>query len=659
MHWTSTTDLRTKLSALLEELHPGVVTELRVTMTGDVVQLTGEVASEACRSDAKRLALSFDGIFKVRNELVVAGYLVPASDDELTGFFDAPPSPPKRSTKSFRGDTARRVVARRHASVGKKPKPIPKPKPTPKPKPATSKTKTLAPPTGAARDLVDVVRHPSLSWTGNVARGARIEVSVDLVVAPSATEEILVGRFPSDWQTISVSVQLIAPWASEIVVKSPTVTIQADGTSTAASYTLVVGPDFDGSSAQVQAVFMHGTRICGHLAVDLVETPADEDLIDEDTADEAEPVTTIEAEEDRATARVRIVPDAAGPSLHVTITSTSDDVQTWIWHAATPGGLVPGMDRTDLGRGAKTFSDILLEACPGMDASRVGRMMDGIGEQLWRASPSGFQAEYARCRATLGSDFPIQFVSEDPHVPWEMMKPDLADARHLFMDHPVARWPLSRTSLLRERLGAGDLLSFVPRYAPGKGLPSAQYEGRWIAEELGAITMPPRTDSFFSVLDGHHPEPVSVIHFAGHGRADTGQRDGGIEMEDGYVGVLEVDQRRTVVGERCATLVVLNACEMSSGARMLGMNTGWAAAIAARQFGGLIAPLWEVEDAMALEMMKVALPDLLSGVRTLGDALRRARLAHHAASASAFAYLAHGDVMATFDRRASNGRGVP
>jgi hypothetical protein len=290
-----------------------------------------------------------------------------------------------------------------------------------------------------------------------------------------------------------------------------------------------------------------------------------------------------------------------------------------------------------------------------MEASRVGRMMDGIGEQLWRASPSGFQAEYARCRATLGSDFPIQFVSEDPHVPWEMMKPDIDGARHLFIDHPVARWPLSRTSLLRERLGEGELLSFVPMYAPGRGLPSAQIEGRWIAEELGAVAMPPRTGSFFAVLDGHHPEPVSVIHFAGHGRADTGQRDGGIQMEDGYVGVLEVDQRRTVVGEKCATLVVLNACEMSTGARMLGMNTGWAAAIAARGFGGLIAPLWEVEDAMALEMMKVALPDLLSGTHTLGDALRRARLVHHAASVSAFAYLAHGDVMATFDDRDPNG----
>jgi CHAT domain-containing protein len=168
-----------------------------------------------------------------------------------------------------------------------------------------------------------------------------------------------------------------------------------------------------------------------------------------------------------------------------------------------------------------------------------------------------------------------------------------------------------------------------------------------MAEALGAVTMTARTDAFFDVLDGRYPKSVAMIHFAGHGRVDTGQRDGGIQLEDDFVGVVDVDQTRTVVGLECATLVLLNACETSAGARMLGTNTGWGAAIAARGFGGLVAPLWEVDDAMALEMMKAALPPLMEKRQTLGEALRTARQAHRAASASAFAYLAHGDVMAT------------
>jgi CHAT domain-containing protein len=142
-----------------------------------------------------------------------------------------------------------------------------------------------------------------------------------------------------------------------------------------------------------------------------------------------------------------------------------------------------------------------------------------------------------------------------------------------------------------------------------------------------------------------------MLHFAGHGRAHSGVSEGGIEMEDDIVSITDVHQDRVVLGKQQGTVIVLNACETSAGARLLGMNAGWGAAIADREFGGLIAPLWEVQDEAALSMMQSALPCLLDGTRTLGEALKGARLATSGTSVAAYAYLAHGDVMARFAPR--------
>ncbi|QXT34860.1 CHAT domain-containing protein [Sphingomonas sanguinis] len=632
MHWTSLTELAARIAASLEVRHPGMVSRVHAALRGDVVVLAGEVASEDCRSDAKRLALSFDGVFKVRNEIIVAGYLAPASDDDLDSYFRSPaPEPPRRKRGypvggGLQRRSDRSGVERRIVKAGRRP--------------------------DGDVDLVDVLRCPSIGSTGNLVPAGRVEISVDLKTGSTGAASIAVGRFPADWTTIAVAVQLIAPWAEAVETVSGAVILNADGTSTPAVFSCRIAPDFDGSSAQVQAVFMHGTRICGFLAKDLLPTGNADGRSGE--ADRASTVDIGDGPGDASsisaalTPSVRVVPDAAGPSLTVTITSADRDAQTWFWQAAMPGGLSVGIGRIDLKDDAKRFSDTLLGSCPDLAPNRVGRVMDGIGEHLWRVAPAEFREGYAKWRAALGTDFPIQFITEDPYVPWEMMKPEIADAGHLFVDHPVARWPAQRTGLLRERLGRGEILSFVPSYAPGQGLPHAELEGRWMAQALGAVTMTARTDAFFDVLDGRHPNGVAMIHFAGHGRVDTGQRDGGIQLEDGFVGVMDVDQTRTVVGLECATLVLLNACETSAGARMLGTNTGWGAAIAARGFGGLLAPLWEVDDGMALEMIKAVLPALLQRRETLGESLRTARRVHCASSASAFAYLAHGDVMATF-----------
>lgn len=636
--WTSLADLRKKLMELLTRIHPGQVTRLAVRLDGDTIVLTGEVGSEGCRGNAKRLAFAFDDVFKVKNELVVAGFLEPASDPTGDDFFGD--SDCDGLALGGDGDSERSgsgLGNYRH-------------------RPDWIVTKSLEPSRGGGVEhgssnpdqspdprQTEVRRHPVIETVGEFAPNSWIEVAVDLLVeATDGLPAVSLGSFPSDWTEIQITVQAFAPWASETIIQTEMITLTPTQSSGPARFRFQVADDLEaGAPALAYFSFLHGARVCGRASWDL----ALPEVSQARTSEKPSAVAKV------ATAEFKVEPDASGPGLSVSIFADGGGRQHWMWNVRVPGGSWSDSGSIDLGNAAAEFAEKLLRSCPDLSSEDFRRTIAGVGERLWEVAPSGFRTGYAEWRQRLDPRFPIQFLTDDPHVPWEMMKPNVADLDHLFLEHPVARWPLSGASTRRYQLPGGALLSFVPNYAPHKELPSATAEGAWICSDLGGVAMSATRTALLDVLDGKHPSAVGLIHFAGHGSVDTGIKDGGIEMQDRLVGVSDVYQSRVTLGETDGTLVILNACESGAGATLLGMNTGWGAAIAARGFGGLIAPLWEVQDEIALAMVKGALPPLLDGNLSLGEAVANARIASSDLSISAFAYLAHGDVMARFPSR--------
>ncbi|MCR5870350.1 MULTISPECIES: CHAT domain-containing protein [unclassified Sphingomonas] len=495
-------------------------------------------------------------------------------------------------------------------------------------------------------DPVEVNRYPIVESSGEPSAGAVLDVTVDLTTDANGGERLInVGSFAADWTEIELSVQIVGDWLKAVTPLTGSITLRRDGPTTPATFTCTVSPDYvRGTPAVLQVYYLHGTRICGSTRRDLAAADAPRKATDaEEQAKPAQPKAP-----PAAASVVTVAPDASGPALVVMIAGVEGQ-QQWVWKTYGPDGYRTGSGTVQLGGTAKTFADTLLASCPDLPVESFRRTMRGIGETIWRKAPDGFRDAYLRCRQVLGGDFPIQFSSDDPHVPWEMMKPDIDGGKvdHLYIEHPVARWPLNTNGALRPTFLPGDILSFVPDY-PVQKLASAAAESAWICSTLGAIRMDPTRDAFLDLLDGKHPRPVQMIHFAGHGMADTGSNDGGIELQDAPVGLMEVNQSSVQIGHRDGPLIVLNACEASAGAEMLGMNTGWGAMVPATGFGGLIAPLWAVQDAMAFQMAQDTLPQLVSGRVTLGAAVRDARWKNADASVAALAYLTHGDVMARF-----------
>jgi len=638
--WTSLADLREKLMELLSRLHPGQVTRFSLRLDGDTIVLTGEVGSEGCRGDAKRLAFAFDDVFKVKDELVVAGFLEPATDstgDDFFGDGDGDgdgPAPDGNGDSEGSGSGSGNYRYRPDRIVTKSFEPIGG---------AGVEYGSFDPDRSPNPGQTEVRRHPMIETVGEFTPNSWIEVAVDLLVeATDRRQAVSLGSFPSDWTEIQITVQAFAPWASETIIKTEMITLTPAKSSGPARFRFQVADDLDADApALAYFSFLHGSRVCGRASWDLA-------VPKRSVAEKGEKASAMAK---AATAEFKVEPNASGPSLSVSIFADSGGRQHWMWNVRVPGGNWSGSGSIDLGNEAAGFADKLLKSCPDLSPEDFRRTIAGVGERLWEAAPSGFRTGYAEWRQKLDPRFPIQFLTDDPHVPWEMMKPNATDLDHLFLEHPVARWPLSGASTRRYQLPGRVLLSFVPNYAPHKDLPSATAEGSWICSVLGGIAMSATRAALLDVMDGKHPSAVGLIHFAGHGNVDTGINDGGIEMQDKLVGVSDVYQSRVTLGETDGTLVVLNACESSAGATLLGMNTGWGAALAARGFGGLIAPLWEVQDEIALAVVKAALPPLLDGTSSLGEAVANARMASSDLSISAFAYLAHGDVMARFPSR--------
>ena len=618
--WNALSELQSKLFELLWAQHFDDIRNLEVSLVGDTVVLRGEVGTETARSDAKRFVLGFDGVFKVRNEIEVAGYFVAASDTTGEDYFGSDEETGQQSNDRGSTDSTKNDLDVREAD------------------------KTA---------FEEVTRHPTIDADGMFSAGERIKLTVDLVKdSQPGQPSITVGEFPVGWEQIDVEVHVYAPWASEFEALSPRIVLTKAG-SEAAVFNLTLAQTYVvGSPAPVEISFLNGTRVCGHLSRNLA--PQIVASADGPAADEHPKHSAIAAakapDPEQARDNVRIQPGALGPTLSITIITERAGDQTWMWVARLPKTQIAGSAKVIHKADEEKFAAELLASCPDLRDDEFRRVMAGIGERVWRAAPDEFRTAYIKCRSEVGSDFPIQLITADPFVPWEMMKPDSEEfeADHLFFDHPICRWPLNVAGELRSEFISADRLSFVPTYQGADDLPSARSEGEWLEKTLRAVRMTADRATFLDVLDGNHSARVGLLHFAGHGRADRGVKDGGVKLQDGWVGVNEVDQSRVKLGRKDGSLVVLNACESGAGSKFLGMNTGWGTTIANRGFGGLIAPLWEVHDQVAFDLLKLALEPLAEGRQTLGQATTAARKAQSDLSISSFAYLAHGDVMARF-----------
>jgi hypothetical protein len=259
-----------------------------------------------------------------------------------------------------------------------------------------------------------------------------------------------------------------------------------------------------------------------------------------------------------------------------------------------------------------------------------------VGHELYeQIFSSEMRSAYRRLRGSVRT---ILITSDEPWVPWELIKPyddsdpnAVIDDDFLCMQFQVTRW-------LAGRSGAAGMIN-VSRLAcvqagqvPGyKELPYAQSEYQYFSGLAAA----------FPNLENVSPSPatgqavegllnqggISLWHFAAHGNIDfSTPNESVLLLADGCKFRSEDihGQRQTHVAKD-RPLVFLNACQVGQQGWSLTRLGGWAAAWVDRcRCGAFIGPLWSVNDRLASEFAR-AFYDALCEGRSIGQAAQAAR----------------------------------
>ena len=484
-------------------------------------------------------------------------------------------------------------------------------------------------------------RFPSIASDAPLAPGAAVTLVVDL--KREEVDHTLGGFAPpplaADWTQFDVDVILQSPSIAFDGGGRGTVTVRRNQDSIAARITGRVAADLaPGSDVEVKARFLHGTRSCGSAARRFALGGAAR----------AQPAST-------ATPVIQVDPRAESPDLTVFITSFDRDAPGALhWRLVTApfDGLPPRLDgRIDLGRRPAEEATALFTKFAKLERGQHREDIEGFGQRLWRMAPQAFRDAYWALHDHYRRPLTIQFISDDPHLPWELMRPSRDGEVHppLALKHAVARWIGHWQGWMRNRLPAGTLVAVAPRYqSASTRLTLAEETAKALVTTLHAQRLPGTRTQLLQLLKHPPDEPVALLYFTGHGAfAADAAGASQLKLEDGQsLTSLAVERDEVRLGERWGTVVFLNACEVGATGSVLGNVGGWADAFLSRRFGAFIAPLWAIDEEDAKQATEMLMTRIVRDRAPLGQALRELRQQYGDVSPTFYSYLLYGDVTA-------------
>jgi len=227
----------------------------------------------------------------------------------------------------------------------------------------------------------------------------------------------------------------------------------------------------------------------------------------------------------------------------------------------------------------------------------------GFGNELWdRFAPAGLKKLYWQLLDAGVRVRTIQVLSDDPVVPWELMRPARESGKDrqdfLALTTRVARWQMGESAMARppQTLEVKRMVVVAPRYAGAMALNGAQAEAASLHESEG-----------FEEVRGDYTDvralaanlPAGIVHFAGHGMVK--QADGGAQfailLEDGDV--VPATWKELASASTTHPFYFFNACEVGQAQQAVSALDGWGPALLESGASGYMGALWPVSDKAA------------------------------------------------------------
>ena len=231
----------------------------------------------------------------------------------------------------------------------------------------------------------------------------------------------------------------------------------------------------------------------------------------------------------------------------------------------------------------------------------------GFGNELWdRFAPAGLKKLYWQLHDAGVQVRTIQVLSDDPVLPWELMRParegggtrgnDRQD--FLALTTRVARWQMGESAMARppQMLEVKRMVVVAPRYTGAMALSGAQAEAAALHSAAGFEEV--RGDyKDFRALAANLPD--GIVHFAGHGMVK--EADGGAQfailLEDGEV--VPATWKELSSASTTHPFYFFNACEVGQAQQAVSALDGWGPALLESGASGYLGALWPVSDKAA------------------------------------------------------------
>lgn len=224
----------------------------------------------------------------------------------------------------------------------------------------------------------------------------------------------------------------------------------------------------------------------------------------------------------------------------------------------------------------------------------------------------------------------LLITSDEPWIPWEMVKPYRVDPdsgaeqsvgflAELFQ---VTRWLAGRSPAHQVHVKQASII------APANDLQFAQREEAYFRQlPVRRVQVSPTLRSTADVRQVAQAGGVQLLHFAAHGRFDPENANlSPLSLQDGALTPFDLAGERAAGMRRDRPVVFLNACHTARLAFALTGLGGWAERLVADlNVSAFIGTLWEVNDLLAAEFAIAFYDHLLAG-KTLGQAFYAARL---------------------------------
>jgi len=497
------------------------------------------------------------------------------------------------------------------------------------------------------------VRYPSIEPEAPLVTGAAVSLCIDLLrdEAPATSGGALaLGEQTADWQALELGVTVVSSAIDFDQHGRGRLTIRRNADSIAAHITGVMLDDVAaGTEIEVHAQFWDRTRCCGSAVRRLVVGAASAAVA---AAARAAPGIN---------GSMRVEPLAQAPDLTVFISLFDPAAPGRMhWRMVTEAfdGLPPKLDGIiDLGQDPAAEAAAMFKQFANLERGKHRARIEGFGERLWDRAPAAFRDVYWALNDHYQRPLTIQFVSDDPHLPWELMRPFRdGEPPHppLALRHAVARWIGRWHGYMRNSLSAGRLVTVAPKYkSASMQLSLAESTAASLVSQLGAEALEGTLKCLQDLLETPTGKPVALLYFTGHGAfsADAVSASA-IKLQDGNMTVDEVARREVTLGERDGTLVFFNACEVGATGNALGSVGGWADAFLSRHFRAFIAPLWAIDEEDAAQVTQELMRRIVTDRAPVGAALRDLRAKYGDVSPTFYSYLLYGDVTARLDAAA-------